>query len=498
MMTRNANHTDTASGATHQAVLASPDSDRFKAREALEKRNGSDEMIKRFNSSQNSLSSCNHASGGSLAGADPHRRDDGPDVRRNSQDAYTSASESESEGGAWGWYEDRDMNDQHHFDSVRSWDASTPDYILEDTLATQMLWHSTAGKRPRQPADERRRCERLWEQNFRNSSAVDLISGGGREPYSGDDDIEPGGRGSEPGSSGDGDGGSGESPIICGRKSSQVLYRTNSPFGTSVTKSFLCGVCAESTTVTVQIPKLQIVATPSDVHAEYLVVAGIGSVTLGVWRRSSHFSQLAEAIRTGGLPADAPAAAREEAVATAAHLYQNSLASWTLLRRRQRWFRCLDKEYLVLKCFLLERFLHDLVFESRDVRHLIVFLGIDDVLQLPHAHGGAYGPGGALGRAVTDGDGGTPTSRRRRSSRQSRDTDDSTESDDGEAPQRRATPGSVSPTTGRMSPMGMMLSSTTSSSASTSTSNFKRTDSCRQGSLSVGSDAENPEWRSGQ
>ena len=57
-------------------------------------------------------------------------------------------------------------------------------------------------------------------------------------------------------------------------------------------------------------------------------------------------------------------------------LYPNSLFSWQCLIHRKRWFRCLDREYLKLKCFLLERFLHDLVYESSDASFLYDFIGV--------------------------------------------------------------------------------------------------------------------------
>ena len=56
--------------------------------------------------------------------------------------------------------------------------------------------------------------------------------------------------------------------------------------------------------------------------------------------------------------------------------FQNSLFSWQCLRQRQRWFRCLDKDYLALKCFLLERFLHDVLFESRSPQLIATFAGV--------------------------------------------------------------------------------------------------------------------------
>lgn len=40
------------------------------------------------------------------------------------------------------------------------------------------------------------------------------------------------------------------------------------------------------------------------------------------------------------------------------------------------WFRCLDVDYLILKTFLLERFLHDFVFESMSPNTVREFLGV--------------------------------------------------------------------------------------------------------------------------
>ena len=46
-----------------------------------------------------------------------------------------------------------------------------------------------------------------------------------------------------------------------------------------------------------------------------------------------------------------------------------------LLKKRQRWYRCLDAGYLSLKVFLLERFLHDILFESSNPQILRDFVG---------------------------------------------------------------------------------------------------------------------------
>merc|ERR1719491_2747773 len=55
----------------------------------------------------------------------------------------------------------------------------------------------------------------------------------------------------------------------------------------------------------------------------------------------------------------------------------NAITSWRLLKKRQRWYRCLDAGYLSLKVFLLERFLHDILFESSNPQILRDFVGVN-------------------------------------------------------------------------------------------------------------------------
>lgn len=59
--------------------------------------------------------------------------------------------------------------------------------------------------------------------------------------------------------------------------------------------------------------------------------------------------------------------------------FNNSLLSWQCLMYRKSWFKNLDRDYLALKCFLLERFMHDVLFESQDPRVLSDFLGLSEV-----------------------------------------------------------------------------------------------------------------------
>ena len=103
--------------------------------------------------------------------------------------------------------------------------------------------------------------------------------------------------------------------------------------------------------------------------------------TVGVWRRYSDFKELSERVMNGhgegcatALQSMHPMSVTEEAES---ELMPNAITSWRLLKKRQRWFRCLDAGYLSLKVFLLERFLHDIVFESSSPDMLRDFVGVE-------------------------------------------------------------------------------------------------------------------------
>ncbi|CAM9403377.1 unnamed protein product [Chrysoparadoxa australica] len=247
-----------------------------------------------------------------------------------------SAVSSESDT-PWGWFEDVEPAAHHSTSSLGKENdgipivKETPTYILTESLSSQKLWYQTAGRRPPQPSREREMYEKMWEQNF-SESEVDYS-----QPLPDQGSV-----------------------VKLKGNSKKVLYRASSPFGSAVSKSFKCENCGETSSIMVHVPKFQIVQTGSDVHAEYLIVVGLGSVTLGVWRRFSQFKRLATKISGSEKKRQ----------------FHNALLSWQCLRNRQRWFRCLDRDYLILKCFLLERFLHDLVFESMSPDTVREFLGV--------------------------------------------------------------------------------------------------------------------------
>lgn len=250
----------------------------------------------------------------------------------------------------YGWYEDVETNSAYN--SYTSGDytqqpmhramtlpppaSEPPLYILESSLETQHLWYQTAGRRPPQPPHEREKIERLWSQNF-EASEIDY-----------------------------------KTPVVSSNKSidktecpHDVMYRGKPPFSNSVTKSFT-GHTVSS--MTLQLPYYRIVR---DCHgklfAEYLVqvsLGGRGSVTFGVWKRHSEFTQLATVVTQVDLRAAKP------------NTFKNALLSWQCVLQRKRWYKSLDTEYLALKCFLLERFMQDLLFEAPTAALICDFLGL--------------------------------------------------------------------------------------------------------------------------
>ena len=176
-----------------------------------------------------------------------------------------------------------------------------------------------------------------------------------------------------------------------------VLVRGDNVFGTTVSKSF-----ARTTndsngdfipggvdTINISIASYRVVESPKHgKFAQFLVIYRQGSIrdTIGIWKRYRDFEELAHKVTQ----------AHEGCVAAFAHMsplhtvsdsdqetehLPNAITSWRLLKKRKRWYRCLDAGYLSLKVFLLERFLHDILFESSSPHLLRDFVGVDSV---PH------------------------------------------------------------------------------------------------------------------
>ena len=164
-----------------------------------------------------------------------------------------------------------------------------------------------------------------------------------------------------------------------------VLLRGPNAFGTTVSKSFaratdngaaIVGV----DTVNISLASYRVVESKKyGKYAQFLVIYREGSIrdTVGVWKRYRDFEELSHKVTQAHEGCAAvianmsPLAMTEEPEIE--HL-PNAITSWRLLQKRKRWYRCLDAGYLSLKVFLLERFLHDILFESSSPKLLRDFV----------------------------------------------------------------------------------------------------------------------------
>lgn len=168
-----------------------------------------------------------------------------------------------------------------------------------------------------------------------------------------------------------------------------VTVRGDNVFGTTVSKSFAKpsergGPIDGVVTVSVSIASYRVVESKKHgKYAQYLVIYCEGSFrdTVGVWKRYSDFDDLACKVTQGNEMCASALPNVRHSPCIAKHpegeLLPNAVKSWRLLKKRQRWFRCLDAGYLSLKVFLLERFLHDILFESSNQKILRDFVGVD-------------------------------------------------------------------------------------------------------------------------
>lgn len=308
--------------------------------------------------------------------------------------------------------------------------VTAPTYVLEESLSSQKLWKDTAGNRPPQPVEERAFYEKMWAQNFARSqvnykmppevlTAASPISlnpweGGFETQNSAKEDYNQYAPSNNHHHATQGDHHSEADDIaekelvsrmienpdgyndlphpelqlqkVRGSKSDgdlTVLLRGPNAFGTTVSKSFarednntIVGV----DTVNISIAGYRVVESKKyGKYAQFLVIYREGSIrdTVGIWKRYRDFEELSHKVTQAHEGCAAvianisPLAITEEPEIE--HL-PNAITSWRLLKKRKRWYRCLDAGYLSLKVFLLERFLHDILFESSSPKLLRNFV----------------------------------------------------------------------------------------------------------------------------
>lgn len=167
-----------------------------------------------------------------------------------------------------------------------------------------------------------------------------------------------------------------------------VVVRGDNVFGTTVSKSFPRvnddGEPGDGIdTVSVSIASYRVVESKKrGKYAQFLVIFCDGNFrnTIGVWKRYSDFSELSRKVTHGHSESCASLVTGLNPLSVTddhdVEILPNAITSWRLLKKRQRWYRCLDAGYLSLKVFLLERFLHDILFESLNPQILRDFVGV--------------------------------------------------------------------------------------------------------------------------
>jgi len=314
--------------------------------------------------------------------------------------------------------------------------VTAPPYVLEESLSSQKLWKRSAGKRPPQPIDERLFYEHIWAHNFEKSKVNynmpdDVLTATSPASLSAwaesnfETDATSGNAalsnynlgGKHHGHSGVPSDGKtkarvGQNALAVAEQALEaqgptriptehkvvnkvikgtgsdgdltVLVRGDNVFGTTVSKSFAQygeknGTLLGVDTVNIGIASYRVVESKKrGKYAQFLVIYREGSIrdTIGVWKRQRDFEELAKTVTQSHegcavtIANMSPLSVTEEPEIE--HL-PNAITSWRLLKKRQRWYRCLDAGYLSLKVFLLERFLHDILFESSSPKLLREF-----------------------------------------------------------------------------------------------------------------------------
>ena len=302
-----------------------------------------------------------------------------------------------------------------------------PTYVLEESPSTQNLWRQTAGNRPPQPMEERAFFEKMWAENFSrsqveygvpvqdliNSAAVatsaspamiieedDTATGSDTAMYSSLFSIASPSHRSAPypqshhhrqedlaeailvSRMNDHMMMDSASPRISSLsqrqlldKDTTVLYKGINAFGTTVSKSFAQtggdGLISV-TTVNVNVASYRVVESKRHGrYAQFHVIYREGNMrdTIGVWKRYRDFEMLASKISDtcegcSMLHNVSSSPHHHHVIEPEVEHLPNAITSWRLMKKRKRWYRCLDAGYLSLKVFLLERFLHDVLFES--------------------------------------------------------------------------------------------------------------------------------------
>ena len=267
----------------------------------------------------------------------------GADREAGSSTEETSEASSSSSGSEpWGWFLPGEEEIGRGGSPPRK-QYDTPAYVLEESLGAQALWHLTAGKRPKQPEKKRREMEELWRLNFERSAVpFSIVHATAPTPKSRSASVssaDPREMRRE----------NSDTPAKGAQRGMDVVDRLTCPYGYAASKSFSCDRCDHIASVMVYVPRVRVVRSSGGGarHAEYLLVIDNGALTFGKWCRYSSFVDFYREVVRGD-----------------PRHFSRTRTAWAELQFKRKWRRCLERDYLISKCFFLERFLQSLLAES--------------------------------------------------------------------------------------------------------------------------------------
>ena len=120
-------------------------------------------------------------------------------------------------------------------------------------------------------------------------------------------------------------------------------YQNNGPFGIAIIR----------------------IRVVSNKYAEYLIKIKTPRFSFAIWKRYRDFQKLANKIQIER------------------GFWRNSIVSWMCMQRNKSLKRNLNHEYLHIKAFLLERFLHDVLYESYEFD---IFSQLSEINKLQEPH----------------------------------------------------------------------------------------------------------------
>uniref|UniRef100_A0A6C0AG30 Uncharacterized protein n=1 Tax=viral metagenome TaxID=1070528 RepID=A0A6C0AG30_9ZZZZ len=216
----------------------------------------------------------------------------------------------------WGFYDN--LKSDSETDTVNNY-KNVPFWVLLEPIDFQINWKNTAGKRPIQTKKERRYYEKIWLKqtkillaNQNSLNSINIYS----NPYS------------------------------------KLCVRSFNKYGQY-------GVQVPCYRISNEIYSFFGIIKKNIKYAEYLIIIKTPIYQYSKWYRYNDIKKLYRNIVKTQLSSN----------------FEYANSSWYILNNRLKLFRCLNIDYLNNKCYLIERVLHDILFELNDfikIKHFIL------------------------------------------------------------------------------------------------------------------------------